>query len=280
MNRILSNNRIAGDIYELVLEAPEIASKALPGHFVILMADEISERIPLTIADFDPARGTLTLVLMVVGTSTRKLAALSVGAGPFALAGPLGVPSEIKKYGTVVCVAGGVGTAPVYPIARALKAAGNRVICIQGARTKDLLFWAEKIASACDEHILVTDDGSFGTKGLVTGPLTSLLESGSEGTLARVWAIGPPPMMKACADTTKPYSVKTIVSLNTLMVDGTGMCGGCRVQVGGQTLFTCVQGPEFDGHEVNWNFFGSRQKMYYSLERCSNEISLKAAGAP
>jgi ferredoxin/flavodoxin---NADP+ reductase len=279
MRRILMNREIAKDIHEFIVEAPEIAACAKPGHFVIVMADDKGERVPLTIADFDRSKGTLTLVLMAVGTSTRKLASLPTGGKLYALAGPLGVPSEIEKVGTIVCVAGGVGVAPVYPIARALKEAGNRVICIQGSRTKDLLFWTDKLASVSDRHILVTDDGTAGTKGLVTAPLDELLKSASEGPISRIWAIGPPPMMRACVETTRPYSVKTFVSLNTLMVDGTGMCGGCRVDVGGEILFTCVQGPEFDGHKVDWSLFFNRQKVYHALEQCSLEKYIQERGA-
>jgi len=275
MNRVLSNRPLARDIHELVVEAPGIAAVALPGHFVVAMADAKGERIPLTIADHDPVRGTLTLVVMTVGTSTRKVVSVPEGGNLFALAGPLGIPSEIRGFGTVVLIAGGVGAAPVYPIARALKEAGNRVIVIQGARHKDLLFWSDRLSSASSRHILVTDDGSTGAKGLVTAPLQELLETRSEGPIACVWAIGPSPMMRACAEITRPFSVKTLVSLNTLMVDGTGMCGGCRVDVGGKVRFTCVDGPEFDGHEVDWGLFFSRQKVYHAQEQCSLERYVK-----
>lgn len=269
MNQVLHHREIAQGIHELVVEAPEVAAAARPGHFVIVMADEKGERVPLTLADFDAARGTVTLVVMAVGTSTRKIAAIPERGSLFALAGPLGTASEIANYGTVVCVAGGVGVAPIYPIARALREAGNRVVSIQGSRTKDLLFWADRIASVSDRHFLLTDDGTFGEKGMVTAPLERLLKSESEGPIARVWVIGPPPMMRACAEVTRPFGVKTIVSLNTLMVDGTGMCGGCRVSVGGQTRFTCVQGPEFDGHLVDWVLLANRQRVYHPQERCS-----------
>ncbi len=279
MNRILIHKEIAKDIHEFVVEAPAIAKAAIPGQFVIVMADDRGERIPLTIADFDRAQGTLTLVLMAIGTSTRKIAALPQGADLFAVAGPLGMASEVEKYGTIICVAGGVGVAPVYPIARALKEAGNKVICIQGSRTKDLLFWTDKIASVSDKHILMTDDGTFGVKGMVTAPLEELLKTQSEGPIARVWVIGPPPMMRACAETTRPYGVKTFVSLNTMMVDGTGMCGGCRVNVGGKTRFTCVDGPEFDGHQVDWALFSNRQKVYHSQEQCSLNRYMEKGGA-
>jgi ferredoxin--NADP+ reductase len=279
MNRILIHKEIAKDIHEFVVEAPAIAKAAIPGQFVIVMADERGERIPLTIADFDRTKGTLTLVLMAIGTSTRKIAALPQGADLFAVAGPLGMASEVENFGTVICVAGGVGVAPVYPIARALKEAGNKVICIQGSRTKDLLFWTDKIASVSDKHILMTDDGTFGVKGMVTAPLEELLKTQSEGPIARVWVIGPPPMMRACAETTRPYGVKTFVSLNTMMVDGTGMCGGCRVNVDGKTRFTCVDGPEFDGHQVDWTLFFNRQKVYHSQEQCSLNRYMEKGGA-
>jgi len=280
MNRILSHNEIAKDILELVIEAPEIAKAAIPGQFVIVMADDKGERIPLTIADFDRVNGTVTLVLMAVGTSTHKLKAIAQGGSIFAVAGPLGLPSEIQKLGTVVCAAGGVGVAPIYPIARALKTFGNKVICIQGSRTKDLLFWTDKIASVSDKHIVMTDDGTAGTKGMVTAPLEELLKSNSDGPIACVWVIGPPPMMRACAETTRPYGIKTLVSLNTMMVDGTGMCGGCRVSVGGKTKFTCVDGPEFDGHLVDWALLSSRQKVYHTQEQCSLNRYLRKEAKP
>lgn len=269
MNKILQKQELVSGIHELVVEAPSVAAKAQPGHFVIVMADERGERIPLTVADFDRERGTITLILMAVGTSTRKLAALGAGDSLYAFMGPLGRASELEHFGTVIMVAGGVGTAPIYPIALALKEMGNRVISIQGARSKDLLFWTDKLASVSDEHIVTTDDGSFGRKGLVTEPLKELLERDSEKKIGCVYTIGPAIMMKFCCKTTEPFGVKTIASLNTVMVDGTGMCGGCRVNVGGQTLFTCVDGPEFDGHQVDWEELLSRQKIYVEEERCS-----------
>ena len=229
------------------------------------MADDGGERIPLTIADFDRDRGTVTMVLAVVGASSLKLSRLQAGTPLHAVIGPLGEPSEIERCGTVVLVAGGVGAAPVYPIARAFHEAGNRVITIHGSRTRDLLFWTDRLAAVSDQYILTTDDGTAGRKGLVTEPLAELLRQererpGQAPPIARVYAIGPGPMMKFCAATTRPFGVRTIVSLNTIMVDGTGMCGGCRVDVGGQTRFTCVDGPEFDGHLVNWDLLTSRQK--------------------
>ena len=269
MHRILSKTELVPGIHQLVVEAPELAAKARPGHFVIVMADPRGERIPLTIADYDATGGTITLVLMVVGTSSRKLSKLAEGEHLHAMIGPLGHASEIADFGTVVMVAGGVGTAPIYPIARALRRRGNRVISIQGARTADLLFWQDKLAAVSDQHIITTDDGSFGRKGLVTEPLKELLENDGHRQIGCIYAIGPAIMMRFCAETSRPFDTKTIVSLNTIMVDGTGMCGGCRVRVGEKTLFTCVDGPEFDGHLVDWDTVMSRQKIYLEEERCS-----------
>jgi ferredoxin--NADP+ reductase len=233
------------------------------------MAEEQGERIPLTIADFDAAAGTITLVVMVVGASSLKISRLAAGRALFALIGPLGTPSEIEQYPAVVMVAGGVGAAPIYPIARALFEAGCRVTTIQGARTRDLLFWTERLAAVSHQHIVTTDDGSAGRKGLVTEPLAELLAADAAGRIACVYAIGPAVMMKFCAKTTQPRGVKTVVSLNSVMVDGTGMCGGCRVDVGGQMRFTCTDGPEFDGHLVDWDELLSRQKVYVEHEGCA-----------
>jgi ferredoxin--NADP+ reductase len=269
MGRILKKTELAPKIFEMILEAPRIAAKALPGHFVVVMADEAGERVPLTVADFDRAQGTITLVLMVVGTSSTKLSRMEAGEQFYALIGPLGRPSEIEKLDTVIMVAGGVGTAPVYPILRAYHQLGCRTITIQGARTKDLLFWTERLAEVSDQHIVTTDDGSFGRKGLVTEPLGELLQNDTDKHIECVYAIGPAIMMMFCAKTTQPFGVRTVVSLNSVMVDGTGMCGGCRVDVGGQTLFTCVDGPEFDGHLVDWELLMSRQKVYHEQEACS-----------
>jgi ferredoxin/flavodoxin---NADP+ reductase len=271
MGRIIKKTELAPKIIEMVVAAPRVARKALPGHFVVVMADETGERIPLTIADFDRQAGTITLVLMVVGTSSAKLSRLEEGQDFFALIGPLGKPSEIERFTAVALVAGGVGTAPVYPIARAFKESGCRVISIQGARTKELLFWTDRLAAVSDCHIITTDDGSFGRRGLVTEPLVELLRDDADKTIGCVYAIGPAIMMKFCAKATRPYDVKTVVSLNPVMVDGTGMCGGCRVDVGGQILFTCVDGPEFDGHRVDWELLMSRQKTYHAQESCSLE---------
>ncbi|NQU25708.1 MAG: sulfide/dihydroorotate dehydrogenase-like FAD/NAD-binding protein [Candidatus Nealsonbacteria bacterium] len=271
MSKILEKKELVPNIYELLVAAPRIARKTRPGQFVVVMADEQGERIPLTIADFDRDRGTVTLVLMVVGTSSKKIARISVGESMAAIIGPLGVASEIEKLDTVVMVAGGVGTAPVYPIARGFKEAGVRVISIQGARSKDLLFWTDRLAAVSDRHVITTDDGSAGIKGLVTEPLRELLEKDADKKIGAVYAIGPAIMMKFCCKTTEPFGVKTVASLNTIMIDGTGMCGGCRVDVGGTTRFTCVDGPEFDGHQVDWDMLLARQKIYEKEEACSLE---------
>jgi ferredoxin--NADP+ reductase len=250
--------------------------KVQPGHFVIVMSEEDGERIPLTAADFDTAAGTLTLVIMAVGTSTKKLVQKKKGDQLFALMGPLGHPSEIEHYGTVLMTAGGVGAAPIYPIAKALRDYGNRVITIQGSRSKDLLFWQEKMAAVSDEYIITTDDGSAGRKALVTEPLREILET-REKEIGCVYMIGPAIMMKFCAQTIAPFSVKGIVSLNSIMIDGTGMCGGCRVQIGNETKFTCVDGPEFDAKTVQWDVLLARQKMYCNEEQCSYRQYLESA---
>jgi NAD(P)H-flavin reductase len=275
MTRLLEVKNLVPTIFEATVEAPDLAKKAKAGEFIVVMPDERGERVPLTIADWDREKGTITIVWMTVGTSTHKLAGLKPGESLYAIVGPLGHASEVKKYGTVVCVAGGVGTAPIYPIAREMKNAGNRVISIQGARTKELLFWADRLKSVSDEHIITTDDGSFARKGLVTEPLKEVLE---REKVDIVYAIGPVPMMKFCSLTTKPFGVKTIVSLNSIMIDATGMCGGCRVNVGGQTKFTCVDGPEFDGHQVDWDLLTSRQRIYLEEEKCSLEKYTKERG--
>ena len=270
MHRITRKTLLSPNIYEMVVERPAVAAKARPGHFVIVMVDEDGERVPLTVADSDPEAGTLTLVVMAVGTSTRKMVALEEGEGLMAVIGPLGHPSELDDFGTVVMVAGGVGTAPIYPIAKALHEMGNRVVSIQGARSEDLLFWEEKLAAVSDEHIVMTDDGTKGRKGLVTEPLKELLETRRD-EIGCVYTIGPAIMMKFCAETCRPFGVKTVASLNTVMVDGTGMCGGCRVTVGEETKFTCVDGPEFDALKVDWDSVLARQRIYQEEEKCSLE---------
>lgn len=268
MYRILEREDLTPTIHLLKIEAPRVARKAQAGQFVILHHGEEGERIPLTIADWDRAEGTVTVVFMEVGTSTRKFAQFKAGDVVDDFVGPLGKPTEIENYGTVICVAGGFAIATIVPIARAMKAAGNRVISIMGSRTKDLVFWEDRLGQCSDELIVTTDDGSYGRKGLVTEPLTELLTTRDIG---RVIAIGPTIMMKFSSLTSKPFGVKTIVSLNPIMVDGTGMCGACRVEVGGETKLACVDGPDFDAHLVDWDLLISRQRAYLEQEKTSDE---------
>ncbi|MBI2831843.1 MAG: sulfide/dihydroorotate dehydrogenase-like FAD/NAD-binding protein [Chloroflexi bacterium] len=269
MYKILLKEDLVPNIHLLKIDAPAVARKAQAGQFVVIRVNEKGERIPLTIADWDREEGSITVVFMEVGTTTHRLAQLGAGDFLASFIGPLGQPTHIDKYGTVVCVSGGFATAVIMPIAREMKAAGNRVISILGARNKALLFWEDKLRSVSDKLIVTTDDGSYARKGLVTEPLKELLE-GSE-KVDRVIAIGPSIMMKFCARTTQPFGVKTIVSLNPIMDDGTGMCGGCRVSVGGQTRFACVDGPDFDGHQVDWDLLFARQRVYLNEEKDSFE---------
>lgn len=270
MYKILEK-KVLSDVTKLmVVEAPQVARKAKPGQFVIVRVDEPGERIPLTIADFDRDAGTITLIFQEVGKSTMQMGTLKPGDELITVAGPLGHSTEIEKYGTVVMVGGGVGIAPTFPIARALKEAGNTVISIIGARNKSLLFWEDRMRTVSDELIICTDDGSYGRKAVVTEPLKELLDA-RKGAIVRVWAIGPAVMMKFVAIATKPYNVKTIVSLNTIMIDGTGMCGGCRVVLDEGAQFVCVDGPEFDAHKVNWDILLSRLRFYGEQERLAVE---------
>jgi len=264
MYRILAREDLAPNIHLFKVGAPSVAKKAQPGQFVVVRSDEKGERIPLTIADWDKKEGNVTIVFMEVGTTTKKLALLNAGDNILDFVGPLGRPTEIEKFGTVVCVAGGVGAAPMFPIARALKAQGNEILSILGARNKELLFWEERLHSVSDELIVTTDDGSYKRKGVVTEPLKELLDNKK---IDRVIAIGPAIMMKFCSLTTKPFGIKTMVSLNPIMVDGTGMCGCCRVSVGGETKFACVDGPDFDGHEVDWDLLMNRLRTYLDEEK-------------
>ncbi len=265
MYRIVAREDLAPVTKLLVIDAPEVARMAQAGQFVIVIANEHGERIPLTVADYDREAGTVTIIFQEVGKTTRLLGTMKPGDELFAFVGPLGLPSEIENYGTVLCIGGGVGIAPVYPIARALREAGNKVISVIGARSRDLLFWEERMRSVSDELIVTTDDGSYGRKALVTVPERELLESGV--LIKRIWGIGPAIMMKFVSATSQPFGVKTIVSLNSIMVDGTGMCGACRVEVGGKTRFVCVDGPEFDGHQVNWALLMERQRIYLDEEK-------------
>ncbi len=269
MYEILLKQDLVPNIHLFKVWVPNVAKKAQPGQFVVIRIDERGERIPLTIADWDRAEGSVTIVFMEVGTTTHRLALL--GAGDFItdFIGPLGLPTHIEKFGTVVCVAGGFAVATIMPIARAMREKGNKVISIMGARSKNLIFWEDELRSVSNQLIVTTDDGSYARKGLVTEPLKELLEGNDR--IDRVIAIGPSIMMKFCAKTTLPFGVKTIVSLNPIMVDGTGMCGCCRVSVGGVTKFACVDGPDFDGHQVDWDLLFARQRIYLDEEKRSFE---------
>jgi ferredoxin/flavodoxin---NADP+ reductase len=276
MSKILAKRRLSDEVFRIEVEAPLVARERKAGQFVIVQADEdFGERIPLTIADADEKLGTVSLVFQTVGASTHALASKSVG-DQITLLGPLGNPTHIEKFGKAVCVGGGIGLAPLHPIVAALKAAGNEVIVIAGARTAELLIMQEEMKALADELIVVTDDGSAGRKALVTEPLKELCSSASPPDI--IVAIGPPIMMKFCAEATRPFGVKTLVSLNTIMIDGTGMCGGCRVSVGGETKFVCVDGPEFDGHLVDWEGMMSRLRSYKSQEEeAHHQCHLNAA---
>lgn len=269
MYRIITKERLAGDIYRFDIEAPLIARKAMPGQFVVVRIDEKGERIPLTIADSDEKRGTISLVAMRVGKTTCMLSMLKEGDKVIDLVGPLGRESEIEHFGKVVCVGGGVGTAPILPIAKALKEKKNDVISIIGAKNKDSHILLEEIGKTSDELIICTDDGSYGFEGFVSMALLGYLET--DEMPDRVIAIGPVPMMKAVSDVTRAKDIKTIVSLNSIMVDATGMCGTCRVEVAGKTRFACVDGPDFDGHEVDFELLMTRQKMYLDEEKKAME---------
>ncbi|AEG61287.1 sulfide/dihydroorotate dehydrogenase-like FAD/NAD-binding protein [Desulforamulus ruminis] len=265
MYKIMSKRTLSPNVHEYDILAPRVAKKAKAGQFIILRVDEVGERIPLTIADFDAEKGTITIVFAEAGHSTRKLAQLNAGDAVQDFVGPLGVPSHVEKFGTVVMVAGGVGVAPIYPIAREMKNAGNKVVCIMGARNKDLIFWEERMREVCDEVLLTTDDGSYVRQGFVTDVLKEYIQN--EGNPQLVVAIGPLPMMRAIAELTREYEIKTMVSLNSIMVDGTGMCGACRVTVGGETKFVCVDGPEFDGHKVDFAEQLMRSRKYKPEEQ-------------
>jgi len=248
MNKIVSKEQFSANVTKLVVEAPLIAKSRRAGHFVIVRCGEKGERIPLTIADSDPKAGTITLVIQSVGDSTRKICALEPGEFLHDVVGPLGQATHIQKYGTVLCAGGGVGTAPLLPIIRAMKEAGNRVISVLAGRTKDLIILEDEVRASSDEVIIMTDDGSYGNKGVVTVGMEEVLKREKVDYCV---TIGPAIMMKFCALLTKKYEVPTEASLNAIMVDGTGMCGACRVTVGGKTRFVCVEGPEFNAHEID-----------------------------
>lgn len=266
MAHLLAKQQLSADVFRIRVHAPLIAEERRAGQFIILQVDDsFGERIPLTIADADVGEGSITLIFQCVGKTTRMLSELGVGDEIPHLVGPLGTPTHIEKVGHVVVVGGGIGVAPSYPIAQAMKAAGNRLTVIMGARNADLIIMEEEMRAIADEVIICTDDGSAGRKCLVTEPLKELCEGPAKPDLAI--AIGPPIMMKFCAKTTEPFGVHTLVSLNTIMVDGTGMCGGCRVNVGGEVKFVCVDGPEFDGHKVDFDNMMKRLGSYKSQEQ-------------
>ena len=267
MFKILEKRQLSNDVFYMKITAPEIARNRKAGQFIIVQIDtEFGERVPLTIADACEKEGWISIVFQAVGATTYKLSLKNPGEEIAALLGPLGNPSIVEKKDTpVVIVGGGIGVAPCYPIVQAHKEIGNKVIVIMGARNKDLLIFKEEMEAAADEVIIMTDDGSIGKKGLVTEPLKEMCES--QCPPAEVIAIGPPIMMKFCAKTTEPYKVPTTVSLNTIMIDGTGMCGGCRVNIGGETKFVCVDGPEFDAHKVDFDNMMMRMKSYKAKEQ-------------
>jgi ferredoxin--NADP+ reductase len=278
MNEVVRKCRLGPDVYRMDVRHPKLARKALPGQFVILRVTEDGERFPLTIADSDPQAGTIALIFAVVGKSTTLLAALEEGEAILDLAGPLGVPSEIQRFGCVLCVGGGIGAAPLYPIAKALKKAGNRVVTVLGARSRDLLILEREFAAFADEVRVATDDGSYGRKGFVTDVIGDLIGEGY--ALDKAWAIGPVPMMRAVSELTRQAGIPAVVSLNPIMVDGTGMCGGCRVIVGGEVKFACVDGPEFDGHLVDYDSLARRLTTYHGKERSDHEACRIGLGRP
>lgn len=263
MFRIVHKEILSPTVKKLVLEARDIAKKALPGQFAVIRIDEKGERIPLTIVNADKDKGLITLIFQEVGFTTRKLGRLKEGQNVSDVLGPLGHPAEIKKYGTVVCVAGGVGVAEVLPVAEAMRNAGNKVSGIIGARSKDLIILERQMRAVCHELHTTTDDGTYGQKGLVTDVLKNLINS---TTINLVYAIGPVAMMQAVSELTRSYNIKTIVCLNPVMVDGTGMCGSCRVTVDGKVKFCCVDGPDFDGHKVDFSELKQRLKMFQPQE--------------
>lgn len=269
MYTIIKKEELSPGVKLYVIKAPLIARKCQPGQFVILRIDEDGERIPLTIADFDRAEGTITLIFQEVGRTTRQMGQMQEGDALLDLAGPLGKATHVENFGTVVCIGGGIGVAPVYPIARAYKQAGNKVVSIIGARNADLLILEKEMAAVSDVLHVTTDDGSKGRKGLVIDPLKEMIAAGEK--IDVVMAIGPVIMMRSVAEVTRPHGIHTIVSLNPIMVDGTGMCGGCRVSVGNKNKFACVDGPEFDAHEVDFDGLMIRQRMYHDHEKMDHK---------
>lgn len=269
MARIIEKRLIRKpDVFYYKIDAPMLSKKAKAGQFVIIRLNEKGERIPLSLADINPDEGTISLIVMVVGKTTAEMSTLKEGDDILDLCGPLGQPTHVENVGRVILVGGGFGVAPLYPIAKAFKVAGNNVTAIMGARSKDLLIYESEMSGVCDKVVITTDDGSKGIKGVVTMALKQEIESGGAGL---VMAVGPAIMMKFVSETTRPYGIKTLVSLNPIMVDGSGMCGGCRVSIGGKNKFACTDGPDFDGHLVDWNLLMQRQKTYNEEEKQSFE---------
>ncbi|MCD6086463.1 MAG: sulfide/dihydroorotate dehydrogenase-like FAD/NAD-binding protein [Candidatus Hydrothermae bacterium] len=271
--KIVKKRVLGPDSKMFVIEAPYVARNAKPGQFIILRVNERGERIPLTVAGSDREKGSVTIIFQEVGKTTKLLGTLEEGDEILDFVGPLGKPTEIENFGTVMTLGGGFGTAVLYPLVKAIKEKGNYVITAIGARTKDLVILEDEMREISDEVYITTDDGSYGRKGFVTEVLADFLKEGRK--IDRVFSVGPVPMMKATANVTKPYGVKTIVSLNPIMVDGTGMCGACRVEVGGKTKFACIDGPEFDAHEVNFDLLMKRLGMYREEEKASLERFLE-----
>jgi len=272
--KIIKKETLVESVKRLVVEAPLVSLNAKVGQFVMIMIEENSERIPLTLADIDKSKGLITLIFQEVGFTTKKLGLLNEGDSIFAILGPLGKPTHLDKFGTVICIGGGVGIAEIYPVSRAFKNAGNDVIGIIGARSKDLLILEDEMKKVCDQLLITTDNGSYGRKGFVTDVLIEKLDTRAkmkELNHCLVYAIGPLPMMARVSEVTKSYKVKTVVSLNPIMVDGTGMCGSCRVTVAGQTKFACVDGPEFDAHEVDFKELMERLTFFKKQEECTNK---------
>lgn len=265
MNKILSKRKLAPNINEYVFEAPDVVKNAMAGQFVILRLDEFGERVPFSICDTDKEKGTLTLLIQILGNSTMKLDKLNAGDYIKDLVGPLGTPSELDIYKKVLLIGGGIGLADIYPQAKMLHGKGIACDVIVGARNKELLIYTDELSKVCNNLYLVTDDGSVGKKGFVTEVLKELIAQKAQYDV--VFAVGPLPMMRAVCNITKEHNIKTIVSMNSLMVDGTGMCGCCRITVGGETKYTCVDGPEFDGHQVDWEEAINRSKVYCEIEK-------------
>ncbi|MFO7980320.1 MAG: sulfide/dihydroorotate dehydrogenase-like FAD/NAD-binding protein [Candidatus Aminicenantes bacterium] len=269
MYEILSKQKLVPKIHLLKIREPILAKKSKPGQFVVLKIDEEGERIPLNIADWDENAGSIDFVIFEKGATTLKLASLKQGDSLVSLAGPLGLPTQIEKFGHVVCLAAGVAAGFIIPIAKAMKQKGNKVTSLIWQKNKKMVFWEDRLAEASDRLIIATEDGSYGQKGPAPVLLKKMLENGEK--IDRVNAMGPGPMLKACSDITRPFGIKTIVSLHSIMVDGIGMCGSCRVSVGGKTKFACVDGPDFDGHQVDWKLFSARNSLYKDEEKIAIE---------